>query len=195
MDNSRVEQEQPQLLPARAYRQSAGSSIVRLWRSRQDTTAASTPQAGKSFVVPFFLARSSQQSTARGALPSTRSRTSTRSVIDHNAPVVPRPLSLTRSPSSEYSDMYDGDEVERPDPVATVPQDATASSSLSEPQASRSHHSNSSRSRHSSKHGKKRPPPKKSVRDPHVRSKARIAFALGVTTLVALIICVLAHSA
>ena len=186
------QQSRPQLLPARAYRQSAASGRSHGWRSNRDASSSATsPVPGKSFVVPLYLAASTKlhnSTFARGALPSsTRSRTSTRSIIEDAAPTVAnlRPLS---SPQSKVSDMYAGS-LRRSEPIPLA-RNMDDDSTPSERQATQSSRSGSSRSKSSKRSTKKQGVfSKKSYRDPDVSAKARISFAFGITLLVALVIC------
>lgn len=194
---------QPQFLPARTYRPSAASTSSRFRRPTQDpkSTATSPNPALKTFVVPLFFSNSSVQNdtSAHGALPaSTRSRASTRSVIEDAVTGADgvRPLSVPRDSQSEYSDMYGGSlhQPERPEPVPLA-RNMDDEPTPSERQALRAYQSRSStRSsrRSSKKHGVFS---RKSYRDPDVSSKARISFAFGVTLVVALVLCELSSSA
>ncbi|OAP57579.1 hypothetical protein AYL99_08317 [Fonsecaea erecta] len=189
-----------------AMRTSAMSSMSRLWRSNQSpsSAAASPNPAAKTFVVPLFLATSRRSARndmfARGALPaSTRSRTSTRSVIE-NAPwragEVP-PLSVRRGDEDEQSDMYAGSlrpppsvaESIEPIPLARNMDDEPTPSERQAMRSYRNGSSTSSRSRSSKRSNKKYGIfSRKSYRDPDVNAKARISFAFGVTLLVAVVI-------
>ncbi|KIY01501.1 uncharacterized protein Z520_03053 [Fonsecaea multimorphosa CBS 102226] len=182
------------------------SSMSRLWRSNQssNSAAASPNPAAKTFVVPLFLATSRRSARndmfARGALPaSTRSRTSTRSVIE-SAPsgaVEAPPLSVRRDDEDEQSDMYAGSLRDQPSVVESIEPIPLARNMDDEPtpserQAMRSYRNGSSTSG-SSRSSKRRKTKygifsRKSYRDPDVNAKARISFAFGVTLLVAVVI-------
>ncbi|KAJ9609003.1 hypothetical protein H2200_006774 [Cladophialophora chaetospira] len=188
---------QPQFLPATTFGQSAVRNMSRLWGSRQDTnSSALSPAPGKSFVVPLFLSRNSARNDvfARGALPtSTRSRASTRSVIEDSVQGNTRvqPLSVPRDAQSEVSDMYAGS-TRRSEHAGSVPlaRNMDDDPTPSERHAMRSYRSNSSNSTHSSKRSSKKRGifSKRSYRDPDVSAKAKISLAFGVTLLVALVI-------
>src|SRR5258708_3661528 len=126
MEGTYNQASQPQLLPATTYGQSAIRNMSRLWGSRQDANSSATsPAPGKSFVVPLFFSRNSPRNDvfARGALPtSTRSRASTRSVIENPGPGGSgvRPLSIPRGTHSEVSDMYAGS-IRRSEPADPIP--------------------------------------------------------------------------
>lgn len=201
MERARGQLAQASLFPpSRDERHSAVSGISRLWRSNQrsNSSAPSPNPAGKTFVVPLFLStsRSSARNNlfARGALPiDTRSKTSTRSVIDDAVPdpTNVRPLAVPRLEQDEISDMYAGSLGARStiEPISVVrnPGDRHVPS---ERQSSRSHHSGS-RSVHSSRSGSRKHAgfSRASLRDPRVNSKAKISFTFGVTLLISLVIC------
>ena len=205
MDRTRNPATQRSLFPpGRDSRQSAMSSISRLWRSNPaPTTSAGSPHApAKTFVVPLFLStsRSSARNNlfARGALPATtRSMASTRSVIQTTAPRPGdvRPLSVPRDDRDEVSDMYAGSVqaqtavAENTEPVP-IAQNLDDSPPPSEHPSTRSTQSGS-RTTHSSRRSsrKHRTLSEKSFRDPEVNAKAKISFAFGITLLVALVIC------
>ena len=201
MEGTYSHQPEPQLLPATTFGQSAVRNMSRLWGSRQDTNSSATSSAhGKSFVVPLFLSRNSTRNDAfaRGALPtSTRSRASTRSVIEDGGTHTSRvpPLFVPREARSETSDMYAGS-IQRPERVEHIPltRNMDDEPTPSEQQATRSYRSRSSNSTHSSKRSGRRAGifSKRAYRNPDVSSKAKISFAFGVTLLVALVICKLA---
>jgi hypothetical protein len=198
MEGASSQPSQPQLLPATTFGQSAVRSMSRLFRSNYDLESSGTsPAPGKSFVVPLFLSRSSTQTHpfARGALaPSARSRSSTRSVIEHAVPDTTRvpPLSVPRDNQSEVSDLYTGS-LQHPEALGPIPlaRNMDDEPTPSERQAVRSYRSGSSSSTRTSKRSGRSHGifSKKAYRDPVVNAKARISFAFGVTLLVALIIC------
>ncbi|OQV03910.1 hypothetical protein CLAIMM_08884 isoform 2 [Cladophialophora immunda] len=188
-------------------RTGAGGGMSRLWRSNLISSSAATSpnSAGKTFVVPLFLApsrRSARNDTfARGALPaSTRSRTSTRSVIEDSPPRVEEvpPLSVRRDDEDEQSDMYAGSlrhppsvaESIHPIPLARNMDDDPTPSERQAMQSYRNGSSTSGGSSHSSKRSNRKYGifSKKSYRDPDVNAKARISFAFGVTLLVAVVV-------
>lgn len=197
------------LAPPRAdeSRNSIISNMSRFWRSRAapDSSAASQGRPTKTFVVPLFLSasRSSGRNNlfARGALPTTtRSRTSTRSVIE-NEPArnmniesihVPRPE------QQEQSDLYGSGSQ-----AGTVMTSISASGSVTGTMDERTilSRSGSARTTRSSRSdGRSTQTSRRSARsrqilsrrayrDPKVNAKARICFAFGVTLVVAVVIC------
>ncbi|OAG39576.1 hypothetical protein AYO21_06220 [Fonsecaea monophora] len=179
--------------------------MSRLWRSNQSSNSAATSpnSAGKTFVVPLFLAQSRRSARndmfARGALPtSSRDGVSPRPVME-NAPrfgEVP-PLSTRRGDEDEQSDMYAGSSRHQPSfTAATEPiplarnMDDEPTPSEREAMQSYRNGSSTSRSSRSSKRSNRKHSvfSKKSYRDPDVNAKARISFAFGVTLLAAVII-------
>ncbi|OCT44108.1 hypothetical protein CLCR_00687 [Cladophialophora carrionii] len=185
---------QPQLLPATTFGQSAARSMSRLFRPSHDPgSSGPSPAPGKTFVVPLFLSRSSTQTQAfaRGALSSsTRSRSSTRSVIEDAVRDVP-PVAVRRDNQTEVSDLYTGS-LHHPEPLEPIPlaRNMDDEPTPSERQAMRSYRSGSSSSTQTSKRSGRQYGifSRKAYRDPVVSAKARISFAFGVALLVALII-------
>lgn len=188
-------------------RNSIISNMSRFWRSRPApvSSAASQGRPTKTFVVPLFLSasRSSGRNNlfARGALPAaTRSRSSTRSVIDSEAPrpVIDESIDIHRPQQRERSDLYasslQGDTVISSMSVPASVTDTTTRPTMSSRSGSTrtatssrsgSHRTQSSRSSARSRQILS----KRAYRDPQVNSKAKICFAFGLTLIVAVIIC------
>lgn len=181
---------------AEEARNSIISNMSRFWRSRPgpESSAASHGRPTKTFVVPLFLSasRSSGRNNlfARGALPAaTRSRTSTRSVIDSEAPrpMFVESIHVSRSEQRERSDLYassvEGDRALSTDgPIMSSRSGSTHTTTHSR---SGSHRTQGSRRSARSRQILS----KRAYRDPKVNAKAKICFAFGLTLIVAVILC------
>jgi hypothetical protein len=199
------------LAPPRAdeSRNSIISNMSQFWRSRPApaSSAASQGRPTKTFVVPLFLSasRSSGRNNlfARGALPAaTRSRTSTRSVIDNELPrtMNVQSIHVPRPEQQEQSDLYGSGSqsgtvvtsISAPGSVTGTTDEPTISSRSGSTRTTRSSHSSSSsRSAQTSRRSPRthRILSKRAYRDPKVNAKAKICFAFGLTLVVAVVIC------
>lgn len=188
-------------------RNSIISNMSRFWRSRPApaSSAASQGRPTKTFVVPLFLSasRSSGRNNlfARGALPAaTRSRTSTRSVIDDELPrtMNVQSVHVPRPEQEEQSDLYGSGSragtvvtsISAPSSVTGTTDERTISSRSGSTRTTRSSHSGS-RSAHSSRRSARTHQilSRRAYRDPKINSKAKICFAFGVTLVAAVVIC------
>ncbi|KEF58138.1 uncharacterized protein A1O9_06062 [Exophiala aquamarina CBS 119918] len=198
------------LIPPRVdeSRNSIISSMSRFWRTRPapESSGASQGRPTKTFVVPLFLSasRSSGRNNlfARGALPAaTRSRTSTRSVIDNEVPrtMAVRSIHDPRPEQWEQSDLYGSgsqpgtvdSSVTAPHSVTSTTNESTSASGSSRTQTTSSR--SGSRGSRSTQNSRRTARSRqilstRAYRDPKVNSKAKICFAFGVTLVVAVVI-------